>query len=111
MKDFDKYFEKNARFYGSYYGILCPNGKQITNDSPRLLRVEFDSNLGLGGPLKPSDVSSVKMSVNPPDSVRACGGRVIDTDGKIREWVGIGWIDLGAATEEDFHNIPHLVKE
>jgi len=34
---------------------------------------------------------------------------VIDTDGKLKEWVGFGWIDLRVATEHDRERWPRVV--
>jgi hypothetical protein len=110
MQGPEKYFEKNAKYYGGWYGILCPNGKQITANDTRKLKEDFLDNLGLGVEIPLSDVSSIKMSVNSPKEITACGARVIDLNGKIRQWVGIGWVECGKATQEHYQNIPHVIK-
>lgn len=29
-------------------------------------------------------------------------------DGVVKEWVGIGWIDIGTATPDDYSKIPEV---
>jgi len=48
------------------------------------------------------------MSTNPPDEIVNCGMRVINTNGFIYEYVGIGWIKTDKATKKDFQEIPEL---
>lgn len=35
---------------------------------------------------------------------------VID-EGFVKEWVGIGWIDLGTATEDDYKKYPTVTRD
>lgn len=35
--------------------------------------------------------------------------RVVEADGRLKEWVGIGWIDIGMATEEHRTLYPTVV--
>jgi hypothetical protein len=58
--------------------------------------------------VKASDVRSIKMSVNPPKVVVDAGYRVIH-DGKIKCWVGIGWLTEGRASKSDYYKIPEVV--
>lgn len=58
--------------------------------------------------VKASDVRSIKMSVNPPKAVVDAGYRVIH-DGKIKCWVGIGWLIEGRASKSDYYKIPEVV--
>jgi hypothetical protein len=58
--------------------------------------------------VKASDVRSIKMSVNPPKVVVDAGYRVIH-EGKIKCWVGIGWITEGRASKSDYYKIPEVV--
>lgn len=60
--------------------------------------------------VKASDVRSIKMSVNPPKSVVDAGYRVIH-EGKIKCWVGIGWVTEGRASRSDYYKIPEVVNE
>ena len=55
-----------------------------------------------------SKIHPVKMSTNPPDEIVNCGMRVINTNGFIYEYVGIGWIKTDKATKKDFQEIPEL---
>ena len=58
--------------------------------------------------VKASDVRSIKKSVNPPKAVVDAGYRVIH-DGKIKCWVGIGWLTEGRASKSDYYKIPEVV--
>ena len=58
--------------------------------------------------VKASDVRSIKKSVNPPKVVVDAGDRVIH-DGKIKCWVGIGWLTEGRASKSDYYKIPEVV--
>lgn len=55
-----------------------------------------------------SEISPIKMSVNPPEVVTNAGNRVINTDGFIYEYVGIGWVKTQEAEMKDYLNIPQL---
>jgi len=35
--------------------------------------------------------------------------RVVEADGRLKEWVGIGWIDIGMATDEHRTLYPMVV--
>lgn len=34
---------------------------------------------------------------------------VVIVDGVLKEWVGIGWIDIDTATEQDYDRVPEAV--
>ena len=55
-----------------------------------------------------NDINPIKMSVNPPQSVKDAGMCVINTDGIVYDYVGIGWVKNREATKEDYNNIPQL---
>lgn len=59
--------------------------------------------------IKLSDVSSIKMSVNPPKEVIDAGYCVIHNK-EVKHWVGIGWVTERSATPEDFKNIPEAIE-
>jgi hypothetical protein len=67
--------------------------------------------------MKDSDEAPVKpepVSIEGLATIRMVAGgenrisRVI-LRGRIREWVGIGWIDCGKATPEDYLTIPEVL--
>jgi len=57
-----------------------------------------------------SEIHPVKMSTNPPKDIVSCEMKVINTDGFIYEYVGIGWIKTNKATKKDFQEIPELTE-
>ena len=48
------------------------------------------------------------MATNPPKEVVNCGMRVINTDGFIYEYVGIGWKQCNKAERKDYLEIPQI---
>lgn len=58
--------------------------------------------------IKKSELSKIKMSVNPPELVKKSGFRVIHNK-KVLCWVGIGWVVENEATKSDFENIPVVI--
>ena len=54
------------------------------------------------------DLNSIKMLTNPPQSVIRSGYRVIFR-GMVRRYVGIGWVEEGKATENDYNQIPEVL--
>lgn len=58
--------------------------------------------------LTAKDLHPIKMATNPPESIVNSGMKVINTDGFIYEYVGIGWIKLGIAEHKDYKEIPQL---
>lgn len=48
------------------------------------------------------------MSVNSPEVVTNAGDRVINTDGYIYEYAGMGWVKTQVAEMKDYLNIPQL---
>lgn len=58
--------------------------------------------------VKISELSKVKMSVNPPQCVVDADFRVIH-DGKIKRYVGIGWVEEAPATPKDYEIIPKVI--
>jgi len=53
-----------------------------------------------------SELSNLKMTVGNEDRY----SKVIQ-GGRLLQWVGIGWIDLKAATEEDYSNYPEVERK
>lgn len=60
--------------------------------------------------VRASDISSIKMSVEPPKAVEDAGGRVIH-EGEIKCWVGIGWVTERKACKDDYYKIPEVINE
>ncbi len=56
--------------------------------------------------VKASELSKLKMTAGNENSY----SKVIQ-DGRLLQWVGIGWIDLGAATEEDYSDYPEVERK
>jgi hypothetical protein len=54
-------------------------------------------------------INPIKMATNPPEEIVNSGYKVINSDGFIYEYVGIGWIKTSKAEKEDYQNIPQLV--
>ena len=61
--------------------------------------------------LQRKEINPIKMSTNPPKAVVNSGYRVINTNGYIYEYVGIGWIQDRKAEQKDYLEIPQLMKE
>jgi hypothetical protein len=55
-------------------------------------------------PIKRSELSNLKMVAGNEDRI----SKVI-LDGNVRQWVGIGWVDEGPATEADKLTIPMVI--
>ena len=58
--------------------------------------------------VKQREISSIKMSVNPPQCVIDADYCVI-ANGKVMQYVGIGWVALRAATPSDYDTIPQIL--
>lgn len=58
--------------------------------------------------IKSADVSMLKMSANPPQCIVDADWCVI-ANGKVMQWVGIGWTEIREATQEDYDNIPQTL--
>ena len=59
---------------------------------------------GAGGTIKRAKLANIRMVSG--------GEKKIDKvilDGRVREWVGFGWIDIGAAEEKDYAKYPVVV--
>ncbi len=56
--------------------------------------------------VKASELSKLKMTAGTENSY----SKVIQ-DGRLLQWVGIGWIDLVAATGEDYSNYPEVERK
>jgi hypothetical protein len=54
------------------------------------------------------DISVIKMATNPPQSIIDAGFRVINTNGFIYEYVGLGWIKCEKAEQKDYLEIPQI---
>jgi hypothetical protein len=59
-----------------------------------------------GMKVKASELSTLKMTAGNEDRY----SKVIQ-DGRLLQWVGIGWIDLRTATEEDYSNYPEVERK
>ena len=59
--------------------------------------------------IKRSEISPIKMTANPRKEIANCGFKVINTDGFIYDYVGIGWVKNKKAEEKDYLNIPELI--
>ena len=59
--------------------------------------------------LNRNEIHPVKMVVKVPDVIVNAGMRVINSDGFIYEYVGIGWIKLEKAEKKDYIEIPQLI--
>ena len=55
-----------------------------------------------------NEIRPTKMAVDPPKEIVNCGMRVINTNGFIYEYVGIGWIKCKKAKQKDYLEIPQL---
>lgn len=55
-----------------------------------------------------SDISMIKMSVNPPKSVVDADFCVIKDDA-VHQYVGIGWVFVRKATQDDYDKIPQVL--
>lgn len=55
-----------------------------------------------------SEISMLKMSVKPPQSVVDADYCVIK-DGTVHQYVGIGWVEVRTATQDDYDNIPQVL--
>lgn len=51
----------------------------------------------------------VAMSVNVPEVIRRANMKVINTDGYIYDYVGIGWVKGNKAEQKDYDQIPQLI--
>ena len=56
--------------------------------------------------VKASELSTLKMTAGNEDRY----SKVIH-DGRLLQWVGIGWIDLRAATEKDYSNYSEVERK
>jgi hypothetical protein len=54
------------------------------------------------------DISPIKMATNPPIEIVNAGFRVINTNGFIYEYVGIGWIKCEKVDRHDYLDIPQI---
>lgn len=54
-----------------------------------------------------SEITTIKMTVNPPQCVVDAGFRIIH-DNRIKHWVGIGWVEEREATKDDYNVIPSV---
>lgn len=54
------------------------------------------------------EIHPIKMATNPPKEVINCGMKVINTDGFIYEYIGIGWRQDVKAEKKDYLEIPQL---
>lgn len=55
------------------------------------------------------DLNRIKMSVNPPKCVVESDYCVIH-NGMVKQYVGIGWIEVAPATPKDYETIPQIVE-
>lgn len=59
--------------------------------------------------VKQSEISAIKMSVNPPQCVVDADFCVI-AHLEVMKYVGIGWVPLRTATQRDYDTIPHIIE-
>jgi len=59
--------------------------------------------------LKRNEIHPIKMATNPPQAVVNCGMKVINSNGYIYEYVGMGWVKLEKADRSDYKEIPELI--
>lgn len=57
-------------------------------------------------PVKRSELSNLRMVVGNEDLYT----KVVDGD-RLKEWVGIGWVDVGMATEEHRTLYPTVIED
>lgn len=55
------------------------------------------------------DLNRVKMAVNPPKCVVESDYYVIH-DGMVKQYIGIGWIEVAPATPKDYETIPQVIE-
>lgn len=60
--------------------------------------------------IKLSEITSIKLSVNPPQALVQSEYAIIHK-GKIKRWVGIGWVIERDATPADYNTIPEVINE
>ena len=58
--------------------------------------------------IKLSELNKVKMSVNPPECVLKADYKVILNE-MVKQYIGIGWIDIAPATPKDYETIPQVI--
>jgi hypothetical protein len=58
--------------------------------------------------IRRNQINPIKMATSPPKEVVNCGIKVINTDGFIYDYVGIGWVKCIEATNKDYLEIPKL---
>lgn len=58
--------------------------------------------------IKHSEITMIKMSVNPPQCVIDADYCVI-ANGKVMQYVGIGWTEIRDATPSDYERIPQIL--
>ncbi len=58
--------------------------------------------------IKISELTFLKMSTRPPKAVVDAGYRVI-CNGDVKCWTGIGWVNEGEATREQYDIIPEVI--
>ena len=56
--------------------------------------------------VKASELSKLRMTAGNENTY----SKVIQ-DGRLLQWVGIGWIDLRAATKEDYFDYPEVERK
>ena len=61
------------------------------------MKVKYFDIFGLRG--------NIKMSVNPPQCIIDANDCIV-MDGKVFQWVGIGWTEVRDATPKDYETLP-----
>ncbi len=56
------------------------------------------------------ELTSIKLSTNPPKEIVDAGYKVVH-NGKVKCWVGIGWVVEGEATQSDIETLPNVINE
>jgi hypothetical protein len=58
--------------------------------------------------VKLSELNKIRMSTNPPECVVKADCKVI-LNGMVKQYIGIGWIDIAPATPKDYETIPQVI--
>ena len=55
-----------------------------------------------------NELTSIKLSTNPPKAIVDAGYNVVH-NGKVKCWVGIGWVTERTATPADKERLPEVI--
>ena len=83
-----------------YHLIPNPSGPmKIVIENPFLIFIASDAQKDdyKPRPIKRSNLSTIRMAAGNENYI----DKVIDEEGNLKDWVAIGWIDCGPASEQD----------